>query len=142
MKKIAAIFVTILLCSWTLGTFAQSKADAICGYYYAKDPFSKEGSQVKIYKAKDGTYEGIVCWVENPAKKNFINYKFLRGFHYNAKDNEWQDGTIHHPGSGKTYKSYMKFDDKGKLKVRGYVGFSLLGATVTWTRETKQRIQK
>ena len=141
MKKIAAIFVTILLCSWTLGTFAQSKADAICGYYYAKDPFSKEGSQVKIYKAKDGTYEGIVCWVENPAKKNYLNYKFLTGFTYNAKEQEWQNGKIHHPGNGKTYKSYIKLNN-GDIKVRGYVGFSLLGMTMTWPRESKQRTQK
>ncbi|MCQ2279633.1 MAG: DUF2147 domain-containing protein [Bacteroidales bacterium] len=142
MKKIALLLLALFVGGMAFEVSAQSKADAICGYYYAKDPFSKEGSQVKIYKAKDGTYEGIICWVENPAKKNYLNYKFLKGFKYNAKDEEWQNGTIHHPGNGKTYKSYMKLDGAGKIKVRGYVGFSLLGATVTWTRESKQRVQK
>ena len=140
MKKIAVILFALLM-GGSFGLSAQSKADAICGYYYAKDPFSKEGSQVKIYKAKDGTYEGIVCWVENPAKKNYLNYKFLRGFTYNAKEEEWQNGTIHHPGNGKTYKSYIKLTDNG-IKVRGYVGFSLLGMSMTWPRESKQRTQK
>lgn len=140
MKRITLILLA-LFAGATLSLSAQSKADAVCGYYYAKDPFTKEGSQVKIYKAKDGTYEGIVCWVENPAKKNYLNYKFLKGFTYNAKEQEWQNGTIHHPGNGKTYKSYIKLSDNG-IKVRGYVGFSLLGMTVTWSRETKQRVQK
>lgn len=140
MKRITLILLA-LFAGATLSLSAQSKADAVCGYYFAKDPFTKEGSQVKIYKAKDGTYEGIVCWVENPAKKNYLNYKFLRGFTYNAKEQEWQNGTIHHPGNGKTYKSYIKLTDNG-IKVRGYVGFSLLGMTVTWSRETKQRVQK
>ena len=140
MKRITLILLT-LFASATLSLSAQSKADAVCGYYFAKDPFTKEGSQVKIYKAKDGTYEGIVCWVENPAKKKYLNYKFLRGFTYNAKEEEWQNGTIHHPGNGKTYKSYIKLTDGG-IKVRGYVGFSLLGMSMTWSRETKQRVQK
>ncbi|MBR4487828.1 MAG: DUF2147 domain-containing protein [Bacteroidales bacterium] len=140
MKKIAVILFALLI-GGSFGLSAQSKADAICGYYYAKDPFSKEGSQVKIYKAKDGTYEGIVCWVENPAKKNYLNYKFLTGFTYNAKEQEWQNGKIHHPGNGKTYKSYIKLNN-GDIKVRGYVGFSLLGMTMTWPRESKQRTQK
>ncbi len=140
MKRITLILLA-LFAGATLSLSAQSKADAVCGYYYAKDPFTKEGSQVKIYKAKDGTYEGIVCWVENPAKKHYLNYKFLKGFTYNAKEQEWQNGTIHHPGNGKTYKSYIKLSDNG-IKVRGYVGFSLLGMTVTWSRETKQRVQK
>lgn len=140
MKKIAVILFALLI-GGSFGLNAQSKADAICGYYYAKDPFSKEGSQVKIYKAKDGTYEGIVCWVENPAKKNYLNYKFLTGFTYNAKEQEWQNGKIHHPGNGKTYKSYIKLNN-GDIKVRGYVGFSLLGMTMTWPRESKQRTQK
>ena len=140
MKKITVILFALLI-GGSFGLSAQSKADAICGYYYAKDPFSKEGSQVKIYKAKDGTYEGIVCWVENPAKKNYLNYKFLTGFTYNAKEQEWQNGKIHHPGNGKTYKSYIKLNN-GDIKVRGYVGFSLLGMTMTWPRESKQRTQK
>lgn len=140
MKRIAVILFALLI-GGSFGLSAQSKADAICGYYYAKDPFSKEGSQVKIYKAKDGTYEGIVCWVENPAKKNYLNYKFLTGFTYNAKEQEWQNGKIHHPGNGKTYKSYIKLNN-GDIKVRGYVGFSLLGMTMTWPRESKQRTQK
>ena len=142
MKKIALFLFAIFVGGIAFETQAQNAADAICGYYFAKDPFSKEGSQVKIYKAADGTYEGIVCWVENPAKKNFLGYKFLRGFTYNAKEQEWQNGTIHHPGNGKTYKSYLKLDGTDKIKIRGYVGFSALGMTMSWDREKSKRVQK
>ena len=30
----------------------------------------------------------------------------------------------------------------GEVKVRGYVGVSVLGMTTTWTRETKKRTQE
>lgn len=143
MKKIAILLFALFAGGIFADVHAQTKADDICGYYYAQDPFSKEGSQVKIYKASNGTYEGIVCWVENPAKKNYLNYKFLKGFKYNAKEQEWQGGTIHHPGNGKTYKSYLKLNGSTKIKVRGYVGATgVLGATMNWTREYKQRVQK
>lgn len=139
MKKI--IFFLITVCLGTSIASAQSKADAVCGFYYAKDPFSKEGSQVKIYRNSQGMYEGIIVWVENREKIKYINYKFLRDFVYDSDDNEWEDGKIYHPGNGKTYKSYLKLEGN-KLKVRGYIGFSLLGMSMYWTKETKQRVQK
>ncbi len=142
MKKIAFILLALFWAGVATELPAQKKADAVCGYYYVKDPFSKEGSQVKIYKAADGTYEGIVCWVENPKKKPFLNYKFLKGFTYNEEEEEWQNGKIHHPGTGKTYKSYIKLNGASKIKVRGYVGISMLGVTMNWDRETKQRKQE
>ena len=138
MKKFAFLLLAVFLTTTTVN--AQHKADAICGYYYAKDPFSKEGSQVKIYKNSQGKYEGIVCWVENPKKKNFLNYKFLRDFEYDAKEDEYVNGKIHHPGNGKTYKSYLKIDGN-RLKVRGYLGVSLYGMSMYWPRESKQRVQ-
>ena len=120
--------------------FAQ-KADDIVGYYYSVDPFSKEGSQNYIYKAADGTYEGMVTWVSNPEKKKFLGYVFLKGLKYNAEKKEWQNGELTYPGKKGTYKTYMSFEPDGKLKVRGYWGVSLLGKTVYWPREKKRRIQ-
>ena len=48
---------------------------------------------------------------------------------------EWAGGTILDPGNGKTYKCKIAVEDGGKkLKVRGYIGFSLLGRTQHWVR--------
>ena len=50
-------------------------------------------------------------------------------------DDEWSGGTILDPKNGKTYKVKIAIEDKGKkLKVRGYVGMSLLGRTQHWVR--------
>jgi uncharacterized protein (DUF2147 family) len=48
----------------------------------------------------------------------------------------WSGGTILDPESGKTYKCLVALEDGGKkLKVRGFIGLSLLGRTQYWLRE-------
>jgi uncharacterized protein (DUF2147 family) len=48
----------------------------------------------------------------------------------------WSGGTILDPANGKTYKCLLSVEDGGtKLKVRGFVGFALLGRTQYWLRE-------
>jgi uncharacterized protein (DUF2147 family) len=57
----------------------------------------------------------------------------LSGFKYGG-GNIWQDGKIYDPKNGKTYSCKMTLEGN-ELKVRGYVGFSLLGRTTVWTRK-------
>lgn len=48
----------------------------------------------------------------------------------------WSGGSILDPESGKIYKCLLSLEDGGKkLKVRGYIGLSLLGRTQYWLRE-------
>jgi uncharacterized protein (DUF2147 family) len=48
---------------------------------------------------------------------------------------EWTGGTILDPANGKTYKCTIAVEGGGKkLKVRGYIGISLLGRTQYWVR--------
>lgn len=49
-------------------------------------------------------------------------------------------GTIYDPGSGRTYKCHIELLDRDHLKVRGFIGISLLGASQTWTRFTGQSL--
>lgn len=50
--------------------------------------------------------------------------------------NTWSGGTILDPANGKTYKCLVSVEDGGaKLKVRGFIGLSLLGRTQYWLRE-------
>jgi uncharacterized protein (DUF2147 family) len=50
--------------------------------------------------------------------------------------NGWSGGTILDPATGKIYKCLLSVLDGGtRLKVRGFVGFSLLGRTQYWLRE-------
>jgi uncharacterized protein (DUF2147 family) len=48
----------------------------------------------------------------------------------------WSGGTIYKPDNGKTYKCKVELRDDDTLGVRGFIGFSLLGVTQTWTRYT------
>ena len=139
---------TILLLSLAILTaatcFAQ-KADDICGIYFSRDPFTKTGSQCKVYKAADGTYEAKVVWIENTKKadKSMIGLVFMHGLKYNATENEYQNGRIQYPGKKGTFKTYVRMANNNKtMKLRGYLGISLFGMTVDWTRESKIRVQE
>jgi len=50
---------------------------------------------------------------------------------------EYSGGTITDPESGNEYKCLLQLLDSNKLKVRGYIGFSLLGRTQYWLRKKK-----
>jgi uncharacterized protein (DUF2147 family) len=53
------------------------------------------------------------------------------------KDGErWTGGKVLDPNTGKTYKCFVVMEDAGKrLKVRGFIGSSLVGRTQYWLRE-------
>jgi len=106
------------------------------------DETKQPKSIVEIYKKSDGKYYGkIVQLLAKPANANcvackddrknkpLINLEIIRGLEKDGE--EFTDGTITDPKSGKTYKcTITKSGDK--LSVRGYVGVSLLGRTQTW----------
>ncbi len=48
---------------------------------------------------------------------------------------EFNSGSILDPENGETYKCYLKLINNNKLKVRGYLGFSLFGRTQYWIRK-------
>ena len=58
---------------------------------------------------------------------------FMSGFIYDS-DNKWDDGKIYDPESGKTYSCYMKMMSANSMEVKGYIGFSLIGKSQSWTR--------
>jgi uncharacterized protein (DUF2147 family) len=49
---------------------------------------------------------------------------------------QWSGGVIVDPNSGKIYRCSIAVIDRGKkLRVRGFIGFSLLGRTEYWLRD-------
>lgn len=153
--KTKFLFITFLLAVFLSPDLFAQDADNVLGYWLTQDG----DSQVKIFKAKDGKYYGNIKWIETPtredgsiklddnnpdeelSKKQILGLQILKGFSYNTKDSEWVDGTIYDPKSGKTYKCFMWFDkeDDAILHVKGFIGFSLIGSRVDWTREDKLR---
>jgi uncharacterized protein (DUF2147 family) len=49
-------------------------------------------------------------------------------------NNKWK-GQVYDPNTGKTYQCTLTLVDANTLKLRGYIGFSLLGKTRMWTRK-------
>jgi len=47
---------------------------------------------------------------------------------------KWSAGTIIDPKNGRTYRCKMELDGSNRLRVRGFIGISLLGRTQVWER--------
>jgi len=159
MKIIIAAALFAISVAFAAPVNAQSKADKIIGYYLTyDDETGAEKSQVQIYKDPNGKYYGKIVWLKEPMKngkpkvddKNpdaklqnraIIGLEILKGFKFNESDNEWNDGTIYNPTSGKTYSCYINFESATKIKIRGFIGASWmgLGKTAYWTKEATLR---
>jgi uncharacterized protein (DUF2147 family) len=124
-------------------------ADDILGTWLNED----KDAHVNIYK-ENNKYYGKIVWLKNPIDEEtgkpklddenedeslrtrpVMGLLLLRDFEFDG-DDEWEDGRIYDPKNGKDYKCYIEFEDDTKdlLKVRGYIGISLLGRTTYWTR--------
>jgi uncharacterized protein (DUF2147 family) len=66
--------------------------------------------------------------------RQIVGMEFMHDFIYTGK-NRYADGKIYDPENGKTYSCKMRLVNEKKLEVRGYVGISLMGRTVEWTRK-------
>ena len=151
-KSKTFIIICTLIVSALSAVAQSSAADKILGTYYVSDDTSDEDCKVKITKDKSGTYSGRIIWVKNPtfkdgtpkrdiknpdpAKRNTPGDQIPLIFHfkYDAKKDQWVDGEIYDPVHGKTYKCKMWFENDQTLRVRGYIGVSALGRTMTWKK--------
>lgn len=99
--------------------------DSLCGYVVSlKEPYGKEGNPRRDEENPD------------PAKRSepICESQILRGDFDRDGPGRWEGGTIYNPEDGSTYKANLTVREDGKLKVRGYMGFSALGRTQIWTR--------
>jgi uncharacterized protein (DUF2147 family) len=90
------------------------------------------GEVVETYR--EGDPEPICVKCEGERQNQPIEgMEILWGF---KKDGErWTGGHILDPNNGKNYKCHMELIENGsKLKVRGFIGISLIGRTQTWER--------
>ena len=141
--KYTLLFILFFIC---LSNFAQNKVDDVTGVWLTA---GDDPARIQIYRSGDQFF-GKIIWLKiplkngverrdtkNPKNENhsnqIIGLLLLKNFKFDNKD-EWKGGEIYDPESGKTYRSYLYFKDKNTLKVRGFIGISLIGRTETWTR--------
>jgi len=151
MKKV----IILLVCLFAgIPVFSQSGGDQLIGKYYVIKEDTKAESRIQIYKTSDGKYEGKIVWLKYPNhpdgspkydEKNPVpelrkvrsdHVVLLKNFTFDENSKEWSGGTIYDPEEGKTYKCKLKFESPTKLKVRGFIGISLIGKTMYWTKES------
>jgi uncharacterized protein (DUF2147 family) len=135
MKFLLSFLVFIIL------NFApKNNADDVMGEWLMPQ---KDG-RVLIYKSNN-KYFGKISWTngaqkyddknpdKNKRKKELIGLVILQNFVFDKEDT-WEDGKIYDPREGKTYSCTMSMPNKNQLKVRGYIGISLIGRTENWSR--------
>src|SRR5215469_695789 len=71
----------------------------------------------------------------DPGKRDtpIVGLVFMHGF-VKKGANRWEDGTIYDPKSGNTYSCFMELETPARIKVRGFIGVSLIGRTDYWSR--------
>jgi uncharacterized protein (DUF2147 family) len=134
----------MLLIAVSLGAIADdNKQSRILGNWLTE---SKDGI-IQISVAAGGTYEGRIVGGNQPGRVDAKNpdqalrTRPLRGaiilhdLRYDG-DGKWSGGTIYEPDTGRTYKCLVELLSDDSLKMRGFIGFSLLGKSQTWTRYT------
>jgi len=109
-----------------------------------------EDAQVEIFEV-DGKLSGKIAALNkeytldgiektdisnpDPAKRSrpLIGLVFMTGFTREGSG-RWDHGTIYDPKTGHTYASFLEYDGGDTLKLRGYIGISLIGRTAVWTK--------
>ncbi|KAF2510586.1 DUF2147 domain-containing protein [Flavobacterium foetidum] len=143
MKTAKILFLILLLMASKIQ--AQVNEKSIVGVW------ESDKKDVRMEFFKDGTsYSAKLLWgnlvvekdgitskkdSKNPdarlRTRNILGIISLTGLEWNGK--EYTNGKIYDPPSGDTYTCKAWMED-GKLHLRGYLGISLLGKTVTWHR--------
>ena len=136
-------FITLLICVLvTSSMYSQS----VIGKWKTIDDetgeaksivevFSKSGKiYAKVVEILDADNKKSVCKKCSGEDKNksILGLTIIKGL---SKDgSEYNSGEILDPKNGKLYKCALSLESKDKLKIRGYIGFSLLGRTQYWHR--------
>ena len=138
------IFKIILFTYILVNSYQTNQIEGV--WITQDDETGKKKSEVLLYKNEGKLYGKILnLLLEEDKGKLCVNCKgenknlaiegmvIVEGLELNGKT--WEEGTILDPKSGKTYSCYITFENDNTLKVRGYIGFSLLGRTQKWIRK-------
>lgn len=137
----------IICCILTLGLVwkgTAQRANAIVGEWLT----TEKDAIIEIFE-NGGRFYGKVVWMEethidgkpildtnnaDKSKRNrpILGMNLLEDFEFT--NGIWENGTIYDPRNGKTYSCTIKKKGENVLEVRGYVGLSLIGRTVEWTK--------
>lgn len=127
--------------------------EAILGRWWNQE----KDAQIEIFPC-NGKYCGKIIWLKEPnypatdpkgregkpkvdsenpdpykRERPILGMDLVWGLTHSG-GNLWENGTIYDPREGKTYKCKMTLEKADHLKVRGFIGLSLIGKTTNWSR--------
>lgn len=135
-----------ILLLFFLGIYFHSSAQSIVGQWETYDDKTKaKKGLIEIYQSGNKYYgkivlsytgkKGAVCEKCPGEKKNKPIAGLVIIENLVEDGDEYNNGTILDPESGDVYSCYLALENVNKLKVRGYLGFSLIGRTQYWIRK-------
>jgi len=143
MKRTMLLVTVILLCSVSL---ALAGGSPVGKWKTIDDETKKEKSIVEVYEVGGKVYGRILQLLQekdggasklctkctgSDLNKPMIGLVIVKGL--TADGGEYAGGTIMDPNNGKVYKCKMEVVEGGNtMKVRGFLGISLLGRTQIW----------
>ena len=139
MKK---LIFTVAILFFTSSHFSQS---VVGKWKTIDDETGQAKSVVEVYEV-NGKIHGKVIEIFDEKRKNDLckecsgtdknkpiqGMVILRGLE--KDDDEYSGGKIIDPKNGKIYKCTIALESKDKLKIHGYIGFSLIGRSQYWVR--------
>ena len=143
----------IVLAITLMASFATQAQDSIAGRWKTIDDETGKPKSIVQITEVDGVITGKIEKLfrepteeQNPKcdkcsgdKKDqlIIGMQILSGLKKDS-DSKWSGGEILDPKNGKTYSCKVELIENGqKLKLRGFIGVSLLGRTQVWQREVE-----
>lgn len=140
MKKILIVVLLFISCVF----YSQNKS-VLGKWKTIDDETGKAKSIVEIYEKSGKIYGKVIEILDTVHKNNLckecsgedankpiLGIIVIKGLTRDGK--EYNSGKILDPKNGKLYQCFITLVGNDKLKVRGYIGISLLGRTQYWQR--------
>jgi len=140
------IITTLIFAFVGLFAFSQTNADIVGEWYNAE-----KDAVITLFEENE-TVSGKITWMKFPNDDNGnpktdplnpdeklksrarMGMVMMSGFAYD-EDSIWDEGELYDPKKGKAYSGMMTLKDANTLDLRGYIGFSFIGRSSTWTRK-------
>lgn len=132
------------------GSAKRIAGDELLGEWWTE---GNEG-RVSFARYRDGTYRGTTscCAHEDDTERrpkfdhknpkpelrsrSTLGIVIIWNLKYGG-EGEYSDGFVYNPRDGKTYRMKVEVLDADTIKIRGYLGISLLGQSQVWKRYRK-----
>ncbi len=149
MKRKVALISVVIVAVFSISSLLYAQQSPVGTWKTVDDKTGKAKSWLKITEKDGKLYGKIVKLLAEPNDgKDTLCTKCtgnLKGKHivgmtimWNLKNENattWSGGHILDPNNGETYRCLIELQQDGaKLRVRGFIGFSLLGRNQYWYR--------